>query len=109
MGDEEGFGGESDDMDEEGFGEGDDEEMDIGASPSLPKIKHPSIKQKGKKIKFAKFDPINLESLLADADQFSHLMVDNDDGGVTESVSNKDKAGKKQLAWEQDRDNFMNE
>ena len=72
--DEEGFGGaDSDDFDEEGFGEEeqDDDEM---AKPS-PITK----KGKQKKTKFAKFDPNNLESILADAEQFSHLIEENDD------------------------------
>ena len=37
----------------------------------------------------------------------SFLLVTNWSPGMAESVSNKDKAGKKQLAWEQDRDKFM--
>merc|ERR1712037_319568 len=100
--DEEGFGGEdSDDFDEEGFGEEeqDDDEM------SKPSPITNSKKGKQKKTKFAKFDPNNLESILADAEQFSHLIEENDDdAGLTSSVSNSDKAGKKQLAWERKRE-----
>merc|ERR1712037_442472 len=98
--DEEGFGGaDSDDFDEEGFGE--EEQDDDEMSKPSPITK----KGKQKKAKFAKFDPNNLESILADAEQFSHLIEENDDdAGLTSSVSNSDKAGKKQLAWERKRE-----
>merc|ERR1712130_302988 len=98
--DEEGFGGaDSDDFDEEGFGE-EEEEDDKMSTPS-PIAK----KGKQKKAKFPKFDPNNLDSILADAEQFSHLIEENDDdAGLTSSVSNSDKAGKKQLAWERKRE-----
>merc|ERR1712059_19203 len=97
--DEEGFGGsDEDDFDEEGFG-GDDVEDDDKFTVKL--------KAKPKKTKFPKFDPNNLESILADAEEFAHLLDENDDGGQTESVANTDKANKKQLAWEKDRDTNM--
>merc|ERR1712059_228241 len=92
--DEEGFGG----SDEEGFG-GDDVEDDDKFTVKL--------KAKPKKTKFPKFDPNNLESILADAEEFAHLLDENDDGGQTESVANTDKANKKQLAREKDRDTNM--
>merc|ERR1712013_614517 len=101
--DEEGFGGEdSDGLDEEGFGEdeGDDEQTKQLPDKSLSK------QGKQKKTKFPRFDPNNLDSILADAEQFSHLIEENDDdAGLTSSVSNSDKAGKKQLAWERKREN----
>merc|ERR1711970_740895 len=87
MGDEEGFG--ADDFDEEGFGE-DDEPEDTTSS----KIK---IKPKKGKPKFPKFDPNNLSSLFADAEEFAHLLDENDDEGMGTSVANKDKASKRQL------------
>merc|ERR1712037_374521 len=98
--DEEGFGGaDSDDFDEEGFGEEEQEDDEMSKPSSITK------KGKPKKAKFAKFDPNNLESILADAEQFSHLIEENDDdAGLTSSVSNSDKAGKKQLAWERKRE-----
>merc|ERR1712083_1224281 len=101
--DEEGFGGgDSDDFDEEGFGEEEqDDEPSLMRLPEKPNAK----KGKQKKAKFPKFDPNNLESILADAEQFSHLIEENDDdAGLTSSVSNSDKAGKKQLAWERKRE-----
>merc|ERR1719500_2152025 len=91
--------GDADDFDEEGFGE--EEQDDDEMSKPSPITK----KGKQKKTKFAKFDPNNLESILADAEQFSHLIEENDDdAGLTSSVSNSDKAGKKQLAWERKRE-----
>ena len=76
--DEEGFGGDSDDdLDEEGFGDEDGD--DTGSSPLLKK--QILAAKAGKKMKFPKFDVHNLDSLLADADEFSHLMEENDDGG----------------------------
>merc|ERR1712083_1167077 len=101
--DEEGFGGgDSDDFDEEGFGE---EEKDDKPVPTQLPEKSNAKKGKQKKAKFPKFDPNNLESILADAEQFSHLIEENDDdAGLTSSVSNSDKAGKKQLAWERKRE-----
>merc|ERR1712192_225433 len=84
--------------DEEGFGK--EEEQD----EALP-MQSIAKKGKQKKAKFPKFDPNNLESILADAEQFSHLIEENDDdAGLTSSVSNSDKAGKKQLAWERKRE-----
>ena len=72
--DEEGFGGaDSDDFDEEGFGEEEQEDDEMSKPSSITK------KGKQKKAKFAKFDPNNLESILADAEQFSHLIEENDD------------------------------
>ena len=78
--DEEGFGGEdSDGLDEEGFGEdeGDDEQTKQLPDKSLSK------QGKQKKTKFPRFDPNNLESILADAEQFSHLIEENDDDAGT--------------------------
>merc|ERR1711994_920486 len=106
--DEEGFGGEdSDGLDEEGFGEDEeDDEQIMGSSTKQLPDKTISKKGKQKKQKFPKFDPNNLESILADAEQFSHLIEENDDdAGFTSSVSNSDRAGKKQLAWERKREN----
>jgi len=96
--DEEGFG--ADDFDEEGFGEDDIDDEDEPTS----KIQ---IKPKKVKTKFPKFDPNDLSSLLADAEEFSHLIDENEDEGLASSVSNKDKASKKQLSWENSRENFM--
>ena len=100
--DEEGFGGddnEDDDLDEEGFGGSDDDEDEPPAKKS---------KQKFAKMKFKKFDPNDLSSILADAEEFSHLIEENDaDAGTSSSVVNKDKASKKQISWESNNENFM--
>merc|ERR1711990_751318 len=114
MGNAEYMGGDGGDEDmedevednEEGFGA---EEQDDNAmsEPSLMRLPEKPNAKKGKqkKAKFPKFDPNNLESILADAEQFSHLIEENDDdAGLTSSVSNSDKAGKKQLAWERKRE-----
>merc|ERR1712147_214249 len=106
--DEEGFGGEdSDGLDEEGFGEDEeDDEQIMGSSSKQLPDKSLSKQGKQKKTKFPRFDPNNLDSILADAEQFSHLIEENDDdAGFTSSVSNSDKAGMKQLAWERKREN----
>ena len=67
-----------------------------------------SKNQKIPKMKFAKFDPNDLSSILADAEEFSHLIEDNDaDAGTSSSVATKDKAGKKQLSWEKNNQDFM--
>merc|ERR1712061_680242 len=77
--DEEGFGGgDSDDFDEEGFGE-EEEDQDKLSKPLRQIEKTISKKGKQKKQKFPKFDPNNLDSILADAEQFSHLIEENDD------------------------------
>ena len=84
-------------FDEEGFGASDEEEEE-----------KPVPKSKGKKKqKFGKFNAADLSSLLADAEEFSHLIEENDDSGMANSLANKDKASKKQLSWEKDNDNFM--
>jgi len=106
--DEEGFGaddldedmlGEDDDFDEEAFGEDDAAEDQI-----VSKVK---VKPKKGKTKFPKFDPNDLSSLFADAEEFAHLLDENDDEGMGTSVANKDKASKKQLNWEDNRENYM--
>merc|ERR1711872_1174562 len=85
-------------LDEEGFG-GDDEDDEPPAKKS---------KQKFAKMKFKKFDPNDLSSILADAEEFSHLIEENDaDAGTSSSVANKDKASKKQISWESNNENFM--
>merc|ERR1719450_2088898 len=96
--DEEGFGG--DDFDEEGFGNEEDDPEDSNVS---------KVKMKGKKgkAKFPKFDPNDLSSLFADAEEFAHLLDENEDEGLGTSVSNKDKASKKQLNWEDKSDKSM--
>ena len=95
---------DEDDFDEEGFGESDmDEDVPMTAAAAAKKIGG-----KKSKTKFPKFDPTDLSSVLADAEQFSHLFEDNEDAGLASSVSNKDKASKKQLGWERDRDNEIN-
>merc|ERR1719318_1814211 len=96
--DEEGFGGD-DDMDEEGFGDDDQDE-----DQPVSKIR---MNPKKTKMKFPKFDPNDLSSLFADAEEFAHLLDENEDDGMTTSVSNKDKASKKQLNWEDKRENYM--
>jgi len=101
--DEEGFGG--DDFDEEGFGEDDMDDGDDDDDETVSKMI--KIKPKKQKTKFPKFDPNDLSSLLVDAEEFSHLLEDNEDSGLATSVSNKDKASKKQLSWEDSRDNHM--
>ena len=35
------------------------------------------------------------------------MIDENEDEGLASSVSNKDKASKKQLSWENSRENFM--
>jgi len=97
--DEEGFGGDEDDLDEEGFGEDNDDE-----DKTVSKIK---VKPKKVKTKFPKFNPNDLSSLFADAEEFAHLLDENEDDGMATSVSNKDKASKKQLNWEDNRENHM--
>ena len=95
---EEGFG--EDLFDEEGFGATDDEEED----------EEPVMKSKGKKkpkAKFGKFNAADLSSLLADAEEFSHLIEENEDTGMASSLATRDKASKKQLSWEKHNDNFM--
>merc|ERR1712029_1072299 len=81
-----------DEFDEEGFGEDSDEEE------SLTTLK--TSKPKKAKMKFGKFNPNDLSSILADAEEFSHLIEENDDGGISSSLATKDKASKKQLKWE---------
>ena len=49
------------------------------------KEKSNAKKGKQKKAKFPKFDPNNLESILADAEQFSHLIEENDDDAGSNS------------------------
>ena len=95
--DEEGFGDEDLDFDEEGFGD----------EPAESKMN--LKKSKKVKTKFAKFDPNDLSSILADAEEFSHLIEDNDDddAGTSSSVATRDKAGKKQLSWEKNNHDFM--
>ena len=97
--DEEGFGDEDLDFDEEGFGD----------EPAESELKGKTSKnQKMQKMKFAKFDPNDLSSILADAEEFSHLIEDNDaDAGTSSSVATKDKAGKRQLSWEKNNQDFM--
>ena len=94
---EEGFGGEDDEFDEEAFGEDDE---DMASTFKAPK-------QKKAKMKFAKFDPHDLSSVLADAEEFSNLIEENDDAGTSSSVVNRDKASKRQLHWEKDNEDFM--
>merc|ERR1712025_611439 len=89
-----------DDFDEEGFG---DEENDPEDS-TVSKIK---VKAKKGKPKFPKFDPNDLSSLFADAEEFAHLLDENEDEGMGTSVATKDKASKKQLKWEDNRENHM--
>merc|ERR1712025_1475224 len=106
--DEEGFGGE--DFDEEGFGEDDFDEEGFGDEENDPEDSSVSkVKVKGKKgkTKFPKFDPNDLSSLFADAEEFAHLLDENEDEGLGTSVSNKDKASKKQLNWEDKSDRSM--
>ena len=90
---------DEDEFDEEGFGEDSDEEE------SLTTLK--TSKPKKAKMKFGKFNPNDLSSILADAEEFSHLIEENDDGGTSSSLATKDKASKKQLKWEKNNDDFM--
>jgi len=91
--DEEGFGGEdSDGLDEEGFGEDEeDDEQIMGSSTKQLPDKSLSKQGKQKKTKFPRFDPNNLDSILADAEQFSHLIEENDDDAADESPAPKKK------------------
>lgn len=105
--DEEGFG-------EEGFGSDDDNsdstdqavEVKVGKKKDQKKKEMAPVVKK-KKMKFPKFDPNDLGSLLADAEEFAHLIDENDDTGGTHSMANPDKASAKQLKWESKRDDFM--
>jgi len=106
--DEEGFG------DEEAFGTDEDDEMEETVPVQVGKTKNKEKKKmleappaKKKKTKFPKFDPNDLGSLLADAEEFAHLIDENDDTGGTHSMANPDKASAKQLKWESKRDDFM--
>jgi len=90
------------------FGFEDDDEPSPTIESRGKKVKTTAISdKKSKKTKRLKFDPNNLDSLLADADEFSHIIEQNEDGGMAGSFSTKDKAGAKQLRWEQDRHDFM--
>ena len=95
--DEEGFGEDS--FDEEGFGASDDDDEEAEKPVKKSKSK--------KKMKFGKFNAADMSSLFADAEEFSHLIEDNEDSGLSSSVANKDKASKKQLNWEKSNDDFM--
>ena len=105
--DEEGFGG--DDLDEEGFGADDFDEEGFGEDDEVEDNTVSKIKVKAKKgkPKFPKFDPNDLSSLFADAEEFAHLLDENEDEGMGTSVATKDKASKKQLKWEDNRENHM--
>ncbi|XP_023346478.1 CCAAT/enhancer-binding protein zeta [Eurytemora carolleeae] len=96
---------DDDDMDEEDIKFSDEEEEEEG--PSKKPAKKSGAKKKSSK-RFDRFDPNDLSSLLADAEEFSHLLEQNDDEGTSKSVSSKDKASVKQLNWEKNRENFMN-
>merc|ERR1719445_2608278 len=98
---------DEDDLDEEGFGENLFDEEGFGASEDDDE---PVIKPKGKKkpkAKFGKFNAADLSSLLADAEEFSHLIEENEDTGMSSSLATRDRASKKQLSWEKHNDNFM--
>jgi len=82
-----------DDMNEEDINFSDDEDED-----QPPKKKSKKLKTSKKR---AVFDGGDLSGLLADAEEFSHLLEQNDDAGTSSSVSTKDKAGPKQLKWEE--------
>merc|ERR1711913_168800 len=88
---------EEDEFDGEGFGEEEHVEK---------KVKNNKTAKKEKKKK-QKFDPTDLGSLLADAEEFAHLIDENEDSGGTDAVANRDNASKKQLKWEMNRENFM--
>merc|ERR1711942_379403 len=105
--DEEGFGG--DDLDEEGFGADDFDEEGFGEDDEVEDNTVSKIKVKAKKgkPKFPKFDPNDLSSLFADAEEFAHLLDENEDEGMGTSVATKDKASKKQLNWEDKSDRSM--
>jgi len=93
-------------FDEEGFGEGDDEMEEEAVQEAAKTVVAKAAKGKKKK-KLAKFDPNDLGSLLADAEEFAHLIDENEDSGGTDAVANRDNASKKQLKWETNRENFM--
>merc|ERR1711936_1258256 len=97
--------GEDDDLEDRVEDNEEEEDQDKVLKPLRQIEKTISKKGKQKKQKFPKFDPNNLDSILADAEQFSHLIEENDDdAGLASRVSNSDKAGKKQLAWERKRE-----
>jgi len=100
---------DDEDMNEEDLEFSDNEESEEeptkkGKSSTKKPAFQPSKKIKKDKIRF---DPNDLSSLLADADEFSHLLQENQDSGTSGSMRNKDKASAKQLAWEERRNNFM--
>ena len=69
-------------FDEEGFGEGDDEmEEEEAVQEAAKTVAAKAVKGKKKK-KLAKFDPNDLGSLLADAEEFAHLIDENEDSGM---------------------------
>eukprot|EP00088_Acartia_fossae_P043572 TRINITY_DN4592_c1_g1_i3.p1 TRINITY_DN4592_c1_g1~~TRINITY_DN4592_c1_g1_i3.p1 ORF type:complete len:956 (-),score=346.92 TRINITY_DN4592_c1_g1_i3:44-2911(-) len=106
-------GGDGDDedgeMNEEDIEFSNDDEDDDLEPPTAKKAKKRAAATvvKAKKAKKTKFDPTDLQSLLADAEDFSHLLEENDNEGTSASYSTKDKASAKQLKWEQQRENFM--
>merc|ERR1711874_453622 len=70
---------EEDEFDEEGFGEEEEEEEHVEK-----KVKNNKTAKKEKKKK-QKFDPTDLGSLLADAEEFAHLIDENEDSGGTDA------------------------
>ena len=98
-----------DEMNEEDIEFSNDDDDDDLEPPTAKKAKKNAAATavKAKKAKRTKFDPTDLQSLLADAEDFSHLLEENDNEGTSASYSTKDKASAKQLKWEQQRENFM--
>merc|ERR1711913_112097 len=78
----------------------------VEAVQNVKPVAAKAVKEKKKK-KSAKFDPNDLGSLLADAEEFAHLIDENEDSGGTDAVATRDNASKKQLKWEMNRENFM--
>lgn len=94
-----------DDDDELEFDEEDvafSDEDDIGPVKPMKKNKE---KGKGAK-KSSKNDMDDLSSMFADAEDFAHLLEDNDEdeyGITSQAVLNRDKSRAKQLQWEKNR------
>ncbi|XP_037798952.1 CCAAT/enhancer-binding protein zeta-like [Penaeus monodon] len=83
------------------------DEDDIGSAKPMKKKK-----EKGKRTKkSSKNDMEDLSSMFADAEDFAHLLEDNDEeeyGITSQAVLNRDRSRAKQLQWEKKR-NHMDE
>ncbi|KAK6622907.1 hypothetical protein RUM43_008758 [Polyplax serrata] len=102
-------GDEIDDLSDDNdlLGDDDDDEAELEASGfKLPDL--PCLKKRNKSNK-RKFGDAFKDSVFASAEEFAELLEEPDynDGG-SHALSNKDRAGVKQLKWESDRDKSIN-